>query len=315
MRCNKLHRTTTEAHKHKRNSPKEKAFKLGISHSLIVAVLALTSHWSINFACAFSFVRSRGPTIALTMAAKEDSVNAGDKGRLLVSKFSSIGFSKSDGSNVRLILASQSPRRREILDMMGLTGRYTVNPSPLDESALQRELAAQPNLSPEEYARTLAEHKAQALGVEMVTTSSSEETEVTLILGSDTIVDLDGAILEKPVDESDARSMLGRLSGNWHKVHTGVAIYGLGLDDNQQPKLLTSFTDTARVKFADLTQKDISSYVSTGEPMDKAGSYGIQGVGGQLVEMIEGDFFAVMGLPMHTLSRELSRAIMLLDAK
>eukprot|EP00565_Helicotheca_tamesis_P000667 CAMPEP_0185731232 /NCGR_PEP_ID=MMETSP1171-20130828/12304_1 /TAXON_ID=374046 /ORGANISM="Helicotheca tamensis, Strain CCMP826" /LENGTH=255 /DNA_ID=CAMNT_0028400457 /DNA_START=198 /DNA_END=965 /DNA_ORIENTATION=- len=239
---------------------------------------------------------------------------------LLVSSSDKLGFTGTEGNSIRLILASQSPRRREILDMMGLTDRYTVNPSPLDEPALQRELAARPHLSPEDYAKTLAEQKAQALGLEMVTSASTAEHENTLILGSDTIVDLDGTILEKPVDENDAHAMLTKLSGNWHKVHTGVAIYGLGVpatatSDYQQPSLLTSFTATARVKFANLTPDDIKSYVNTGEPMDKAGSYGIQGVGGQLVEMIEGDYFCVMGLPMHRLSRELSRTITLLEAK
>ena len=88
--------------------------------------------------------------------------------------------------------------------------------------------------------------------------------------------------------------MLSRLSGNWHKVHTGVAIYHV--ESTTKMNLVTSFTDTAAVKFAPLSEQDIISYVATGEPMDKAGSYGIQGVGGQFVERMEGDYFCVMGL-------------------
>jgi len=230
---------------------------------------------------------------------------SGDKnvpGRLLVSNLSALGT-----PTCRLILASQSPRRREILDMMGLGGRYTAEPSPLDESALQEELSGQPHVSPEVYARTLAEHKAEAMGMHMIQ-NDKQSVGSTLVLGSDTIVDLDGHILEKPTDKADATNMLKKLAGNWHKVHTGVALYHVrpGVDE---ALLISSFTDTANVKFADLTDTDILAYVETGEPMDKAGSYGIQGVGGQLVETMEGDFFTVMGLPMHRLSRTLTDVI------
>lgn len=119
--------------------------------------------------------------------------------------------------------------------------------------------------------------------------------------------------VEKPKDEAEAIGMIQRLSGNWHQVHTGVAVYAVGVDGNDEEKLLFSFTDTARVKFADLSHEDIKSYVASKEPMDKAGAYGIQGIGGQLVEQMNGDFFTVMGLPMHRLSRELSTAIRMLD--
>lgn len=186
---------------------------------------------------------------------------------------------------------------------MGLAGRYTAEPSPLDESALQEELSGQPHVPPEAYARILAEHKAEAMGKHIIGKSTDDGS--TFVLGSDTIVDLDGDILEKPNDKSDAIDMLSRLSGKWHKVHTGVALYRV----EDKASLVSSFTDTANVKFADLTDRDILAYVETGEPMDKAGSYGIQGVGGQLVETMEGDFFTVMGLPMHRLSKTLSEII------
>jgi len=215
---------------------------------------------------------------------------------LLISKMNIIG------DKVKLLLASQSPRRREILDMMGLQNRYTHQPSPLDEEALQLELAEQ-EITPKDYAKVLAERKAEAMGASMPSTNRED---ITLIIGSDTIVDLDGHIMNKPVDEADAHDMLSKLSGNWHQVHTGVAVYC-------GTQLMFSFTDTTSVKFANLSKKDIQSYIATEEPLDKAGSYGIQGIGGQLVEEITGDYFTVMGLPMHRLSRELSKAIDSLD--
>lgn len=220
--------------------------------------------------------------------------------------FSQKQFTKT--GPIRLILASQSPRRKEILDMMGLSGRYTVIPSPVDESELQR---LNQNLEPMLYTRKLAEGKAFALASTLLVNHEEHLAAETFFLGSDTIVDLDGVILEKPKDRDDAISMLRKLSGQWHQVHTGVAIYKIiqGLSPSSNPELVTSFTETTRVKFADLSEQDILSYVSTAEPMDKAGSYGIQGIGGQLVERIDGCYFAVMGLPMHRTSRALASAL------
>lgn len=141
--------------------------------------------------------------------------------------------------------------------------------------------------------------------------------------------------MEKPKDDTDAFNMIRRLSGNWHQVHTGVAAYAIGSGVHDTESLMFSFTDTARVKFAELADDDIMAYIDTREPFDKAGSYGIQGVGGQFgkcirfpihddmkcheskmnfaVECMEGDFFTVMGLPMHKLSKELSQVIRSLD--
>ena len=216
---------------------------------------------------------------------------------LLISKMNMIG------DKVKILLASQSPRRREILDMMGLQNRYTHQPSPLDEEALQLELAEAEDITPSDYARILAERKAEAMGASMPSTNGED---ITFIIGSDTIVDLDGCVMNKPTSEADAHHMLSKLSGNWHQVHTGVAVYS-------GTEIMFSFTDTTSVKFANLSKKDIQSYVASKEPLDKAGSYGIQGIGGQLVEEIRGDYFTVMGLPMHRLSRELSKAIDSLD--
>ncbi|CAB9523790.1 Maf-like protein [Seminavis robusta] len=209
--------------------------------------------------------------------------------------------STSSSSDVHLILASQSPRRKEILDMMGLQGKFTPTPSPLDESALQKQLASLP---PVEYTRRLAEEKAKALAMDM---TGGRIPKPTLVLGSDTIVDLEGTILEKPTDAASAKVMLQALSGQRHNVHTGVALYLV--QNQEEPKLVASITDTAGVLFAHLREHDIDAYIQTGEPMDKAGSYGIQGIGGQFVANVSGDFFTVMGLPMHKTSQMLAKAI------
>lgn len=278
----------------------------------------ITSSWAPNLDYSPTKRLTLAPQIAyhlsIAMSASTSSEDGGDgqrqTGSLLVSNMHKIGLSTDESSKLRILLASQSPRRREILDMIGLAGRYTAEPSPLNEEELQIELSEK-KLSPQDYVRTLAEKKAEAaIGV---TLSNNKNGEVTLIIGSDTVVDLGGSIMEKPKDEADAFEMIRRLSGNWHQVHTGVAAYAVGVEGNGGEKLMFSFTDTANVKFASLTDEDIQSYIATKEPMDKAGSYGIQGIGGQLVEQLEGDFFTVMGLPMHRFSRELSNALNLLD--
>ena len=199
---------------------------------------------------------------------------------------------------VALILASQSPRRQEILTMMGLKGRgeellFTTIPSPLNETALQEELARENRvLDPKNYTRILAEEKARALAE-----SLGPVAVPTLILGSDTIVDQGNVILEKPKDKADAARMLLKLSAAEHYVHTGVAFYrclpATGDGGSSPPEKMVSFVDTATVAFAPLAEADIQAYIATGEPMDKAGSYGIQGIGGQFVRHVQGDFFTV----------------------
>lgn len=193
----------------------------------------------------------------------------------------------ANAQKVRLVLASQSPRRREILDMMGLKGKFETTPSPLDESALQMELLS--TTDPADYVRILAEQKALALA-EVLRPPESIGTTI-IVLGGDTIVAFDGCILEKPVNPADAERMLSILQGNQHDVHTGVAL--VRFNSGGEHVLLNSFTDTAKVQFAALSEADIATYVATGEPLDKAGSYGIQGIGGQMVSSIEGDFFTV----------------------
>lgn len=139
-----------------------------------------------------------------------------------------------------------------------------------------------------------------------------------IVVGSDTIVDLDGEILEKPGDVEEAKAMLRRLSGREHLVHSGVGIFSLPVGTGSTaPSLAASaaeptvaFAETTQVRFGCLSEAEIAAYVATGEPMDKAGSYGIQGYGGQLVEGVNGCYFNVMGFPMRRFSTELSKLLL-----
>jgi septum formation protein len=225
------------------------------------------------------------------MASVSSPDTDGTLPQLLLSVRGHLGTSEG---KIRLILASQSPRRKEILDMMGLKDLYEVIHSPLDESALQSQLLDEEGSGmpePKTYTRVLAEEKAKALAMEI----SSQVTQPTIVLGSDTIVAWNDSILEKPKDTAEAKIMLTQLSGSEHTVHTGVAIYRVlpqALSD-EPVTLVASFVDSANVRFAPLSGADINAYIATGEPMDKAGSYGIQGIGGQLVASMEGDFFTV----------------------
>lgn len=173
----------------------------------------------------------------------------------------------------RLVLASASPRRRQLLEQLGLA--VEVKPADLDESAL-------PGETPAEHVERLALEKVRAV-------AAQEQDAV--VVGGDTVVVLDGEILTKPVDAADAVAMLLRLQGREHRVATGVAVAAPG-------GATRSAVVSVDVRFRPLDRAAAEAYVSTGEPMDKAGGYGIQGYGSVLVEEIRGDFFAVMGLPV-----------------
>lgn len=179
---------------------------------------------------------------------------------------------------MRLILASGSPRRAAILRNAGL--EFDVRVAGVDESRLGQE-------TPEGYVRRLAETKALA-----VAALEREAGERAVVIGADTTVVAGGAMLEKPVDADDARRMLRLLSGRSHDVLTGVAL--VRMPDRER----ISFVESTRVIFASLTDEQIDSYIATGEPFDKAGAYGIQGIGGTFVSKIEGCYFNVMGLPL-----------------
>jgi len=181
-----------------------------------------------------------------------------------------------------IILASQSPRRKELLHQMGLRG-FKIDAPDVDETI-------EGNLPPAMIVEELSLRKALAV--------AEQADEDDLIIAADTVVALDGAVLGKPEDEGSAFSMLSALSGNRHYVYTGVTVI-------QGEKRVTQHEMTT-VTFRELEPEEISNYIATGEPMDKAGSYGIQGLGALLVSGIDGDYFNVMGLPVYRLGRILA---------
>ena len=174
--------------------------------------------------------------------------------------------------DLSVILASQSPRRRQLLELVGI--RHDVRPADIDESVSQGEL-------PERYAERLAREKAR-------TVAASDSS--ALVIGPDTIVVIDELILGKPKDVSDAERMLAMLSGRTHTVMTAVAVC--------HGDRIASSVEIVDVTFVPLDENQIREYVATGEPMDKAGAYGIQGYGATIVRRIDGDYFAVMGLSL-----------------
>ena len=178
-----------------------------------------------------------------------------------------------------LILASQSPRRQELLRQVGLRD-FTVLASAADESY-------DPDWGPEELVGRLSARKAAA--------AAALAGGAPIIIAADTMVFLDGRRLGKPRDEADAFSMLSALSGREHSVCTGVTV--------RQGDTVRTEAETTSVTFRSLTAEEIRRYIATGEPMDKAGAYGIQGRGALLVEGIRGDYFNVMGLPLLLLMR------------
>lgn len=177
----------------------------------------------------------------------------------------------------QVVLASRSPRRRELLDLLGLT--HQVIPAEIDESPL-------PHERPHDLAGRVAAAKALA-----VAASAGPQP----VLAADTVVDVAGTALGKPSSAADAAAMLRALSGRTHQVHTGVA-----LARGDRCEVLV---DTTSVRFRSLSEAGIRWYVATGEPMDKAGAYAVQGAGGLFVESIEGSPHTVIGLPIHLLPR------------
>lgn len=177
-----------------------------------------------------------------------------------------------------IILASQSPRRRELLERMGIS-KFEIIPA-------QGEERADRSLSPAQLVEELSQHKAAEIAV----AHPSD-----LIVAADTVVAIDGQVLGKPRSAQQACQMLSMLSGREHHVYTGVTV-------RRGSQAITEHEDTA-VCFRPLTPEEIQAYVSTGEPMDKAGAYGIQGRGCVLVQGIRGDYYNVVGLPVCRLAR------------
>ena len=179
----------------------------------------------------------------------------------------------------KIILASASPRRKELLEKLDLD--FSICPADIDESLLPDEDAAM-------YPLRTAVQKAMAV---------AKTTEDALVIAADTVVAVDDDILGKPRDEAEAKAMLQRLSGREHIVITGI-----GVVDTASGRTLSA-TEQTIVYFHPLRDEEIDAYIATGECMDKAGSYGIQGKGSLLVRKIDGDYFNVMGLPLSRLYR------------
>ena len=183
---------------------------------------------------------------------------------------------------MKLILASASPRRRELLTQVGVS--FVIEVSDVEE-------VLDDTLSPELQVQSLALQKAQAVAA---------QHKDGLVLGADTVVVDAGSLLGKPQNTEEAAEMLRSLSGKWHQVMTAVAL----VDANDIENKWTS-VEITNVKFRDLTEDDIVAYMATGESMDKAGAYGIQGYGALLVERIEGCYNNVVGLPLQLVAKGL----------
>ena len=189
-----------------------------------------------------------------------------------------------------MYLASQSPRRRQLLEAAGFS--LTIVPADIDETRQEGE-------TPTHLVERLARQKAEATRGSLAGRATED-----VLLAADTIVwTEDGDVLGKPTDEKAARAMLRELSGRAHHVSTGVCL--MQLDHAATAVATRSFVETTRVSFFDLTDEEIRAYVASGEPMDKAGAYGIQGRGRLLVSGIEGDWANVVGLPVARVVREL----------
>ncbi len=181
---------------------------------------------------------------------------------------------------MHFVLASNSPRRREILSDLGYA--FDVRTADFDESTV--DLSA-----PADGVRELALGKAEAAA------KAAPAGEPTVFLGADTVVVLDGVVMGKPADEEDAFRMLRALSGRTHVVYTGAAV--ISIDETGAVTDRQTLVEATDVTFFALTDEEIRAYIATGEPMDKAGAYGIQGLGCTLVEGIRGDYLTVVGLP------------------
>ncbi|KAJ7395479.1 N-acetylserotonin O-methyltransferase-like protein [Pitangus sulphuratus] len=196
----------------------------------------------------------------------------------------------------RVVLASASPRRQEILTNVGL--RFEVVPSWFKETLEKSSFAA-----PFEYAVETARQKALEVANRMHVKHMRTPD---VVIGADTIVSVDEQILEKPVDKQDAYRMLSRLNGKEHSVFTGVAIIHCCSKDNKLEMEITDFYEETKVKFSELSEELLWEYIHSGEPMDKAGGYGIQALGGMLVEYVHGDFLNVVGFPLNHFCKKLA---------
>lgn len=200
-------------------------------------------------------------------------------------------------TQIPIILASNSPRRKELLERAGYT--FTVMPSDCDESTDIR--------FPKDMVMELAGRKAENVYKKVCADRSGTEAEAQpfIVIGSDTVVALNGRILGKPVDYDDAYNTLNSLSGQTHNVYTGVSIIYY---DGEKCRTKTFYENT-EVTFYPMTHEEIVGYLATGDPFDKAGSYGIQTQGGLFVKEIKGSYDNVVGLPLSLLYHELNEML------
>lgn len=203
----------------------------------------------------------------------------------------------TENNTFEVILASNSPRRRELLDAAGVKFTVRTPVTPVDES-LEPDLAA----NPEEAAKKLAERKAGAVVQEVL---AQNYTGMLIVIGADTMVVLDGKIFGKPRSLSDAKHMLRQLSGRTHEVITAVSVWMIAAPAAEDISLgFRTFADTSRVTFRDLTDEEIADYLARGESFDKAGAYAIQGEGASLVDRYDGSLDTIIGLPATRLIKE-----------
>lgn len=184
---------------------------------------------------------------------------------------------------VPIILASSSPRRKALLAQ--IVDKFSVESASVDETAYPQE-------SPQTLVERLSKLKAKVI---------ADSHANSIVIGSDTVVAIDGTVFGKPLDFDDFRYKLQQLAGNWHQVFTGVCIF-------HQQKCLVKVV-TSNVKMSPISEQDMLSYWQTNEPLDKAGGYAIQGIGGQFVEKINGSYSAVVGLPLFETKQLLAQAL------
>lgn len=188
---------------------------------------------------------------------------------------------------MKIILASASPRRRELLTQIGLKFQVVV-------SNVEEKVTA---TAPAAVVEELSAQKAE--GVLQMLREQAQEEQDSLVIGSDTIVAVDGQILGKPKDAEDAKRMLRMLQGRAHEVYTGVTVLRVGTEERR------TFHEETKVIFFPMTEEDIETYVATNDPLDKAGAYGIQGFCARYIQGIEGDYNNVVGLPVGRLYQEI----------
>ena len=223
----------------------------------------------------------------------------------LSSSTTALPFLKLIGEHGNIILASASPRRKELLTLMGFQKFLTL------KSDFAEDLDQSKYPLAESYCLATAIAKCADV-VTNLEKAGGHQQKGTILIGADTIVEINGEILEKPGDVNEAYKMISSLSGQTHIVHTAVVIFGNGPIDVTVglavgPLInIKTFVESTSVKFVELGEADKIAYIASREGFDKSGGYGIQGLGGQMVEKIDGCYFNVMGLPISRLSKELA---------